>query len=134
MKKLIALVLSFMPSLAFAQAVNNIPQQVGNKITDINGVVSTATRIGNVVVALAISFAVIWIIVSVVRFFIAGDGEEAKQKGKDAIIYGVIGLFLILSIWGLVFILTNTFKTENQVPNNINGGSSGIVPSNIPQI
>lgn len=123
MKKLIALVLSFIPSLAFAQST----------ITSVNDVVSTATRIGNIVVTLAISFAVIWIIVSVVRFFIAG-GEEDKQKGKDAIIYGVIGLFLILSIWGLVYILTNTFKTNNQIPDNIDNGTSGIVPSNIPRI
>ncbi len=121
MKKLIALVLSFMPSLAFAQT----------EITNVNQVVSTATKIGNIVVSLAITFAVIWIIVSIVRFFIAG-GEEDKQKGKDAIIYGVIGLFLILSIWGLVFILTNTFKTKNTIPTNINSGNSGILPSNIP--
>ncbi len=122
MKKLIALVLSFMPSLAFAQTL----------ITNVDGVVTTATKIGTVVVSLAISFAVIWIIVSIVRFFIAG-GEEDKQKGKDAIIYGVIGLFLILSIWGLVFILTNTFKTNKNIPKEVQTGK-GFIPSTVPQI
>jgi len=122
MKKLIALVLSFIPSLAFAQS----------PITNVDGVVTTATKIGTLVVSLAISFAVIWIIVSVVRYFIAG-GEEDKQKGKDAIIYGVIGLFLILSIWGLVYILTNTFKTNNQVPDRIRTGE-GFIPSTVPRI
>ncbi|MES3031347.1 MAG: pilin [Patescibacteria group bacterium] len=104
MKKLIASIVAFAPSLAFAQP-----------LTDINSVAGKATNIGNLVVELAISFAVIWIIVSVVRYLIAG-GEDGRAKGRDAIVYGVIGLFVILSIWGLVYILRSSFRTQDNVP------------------
>ncbi len=105
MKKLIALVLAFSPSFAFAQALN-----------DINGVAQKATNIGNLVVQLAISLAVVWIIINVIRYLIAG-GEEDRKKGGMAILYGVIGLFVILSIWGLVYLLTNSFQFgQNRAP------------------
>lgn len=103
MKKFIAIVsgAAFLsPLLAFAQP-----------LTDINSVSTKAQYIGSMVIGLAISFAVIWIIVSIVRYLIAG-GEENRKKGGMAILWGVVGLFVILSIWGLVNILRNSFRTD----------------------
>lgn len=104
MKKLIALALAFAPLSVFAQ-----------QITDANSLTTKITNIGNTIVVLLISFSVIWIIVNVVRYLIAG-GEDDRKKGGMAILWGVVGLFVILSIWGLVAILTNTFSTNNNVP------------------
>ena len=100
MKKLIAFVLASTPVFAFAQT-----------LTDINTVAQKATNIGDLIIKIAISIAVLWIIVSVVKYLVLGaDDEEARKKGGQSILYGVIGLFVILSIWGLVFLLTNSFK------------------------
>lgn len=108
MKKIIAFVLAAAPISAFAQSLQTI--------TNINDVAARATNIGNLVIGLAISLAVLWIIVSVVRYLIAGSAdEEARKKGRDSILYGVIGLFVILSIWGLVAILKNTFRTNDTI-------------------
>ena len=107
MKKLIALTLSFAPLSAFAQ-----------QITDANGVTNKLTNIGNTVVILLISFSVIWIIVNVVRYLVAGGDNEKRKAGGLSILWGVVGLFVILSIWGLVAILKNTFSTNNNVPTN----------------
>jgi hypothetical protein len=38
--------------------------------------------------------------------------EEKRQSGKDTIVYGIIGLFVMVSVWGLVNILTSTFKLQ----------------------
>lgn len=108
MKKIIAFVLAGSPLLAFAQP-----------LTDINSVAQKATNIGNLIIGLAIAFAILWIIVSVVRYLIVGDADDEKRKkGQNAIVYGVVGLFLILSIWGLVAILKNSFRTQDQLPTN----------------
>jgi hypothetical protein len=122
MKKFIVSILAFSPMLAFAQQLN-----------DINAVAMKATNIGNLVVRLAISFAVIWIIISVVRYLIAGSDSEARAKGGQSILFGVIGLFAILSIWGLVYLLSNSFQFgQNNIPanqiNNIQLPPPPIVP------
>jgi hypothetical protein len=123
MKKIIASVLAGSPLLALAQP-----------LTDINSVATKATNIGNLIIGLAISIAILWIIVSVVRFLIVGSNDEAKRaEGKNAIIYGVIGLFLILSIWGLVAILRNSFRTQDQTPvNEINRTTTLPQPGYVP--
>ena len=105
MKKLIALLVAFVPVSAFAQSLTTI--------SNINDVSDKFTQILNTSVIILISFSVVWIIVNVVRYLIAG-GEEDRKKGGMAILWGVVGLFVILSIWGLVAILKNSFKTNSE--------------------
>ncbi len=108
MKKILTLTTILFPAFASAQ-----------QLRDINDVAQKSVNIGNLVIQLAISLAVVFIIVNVVRYLIAGsDDEDARKKGGDAILYGVIGLFAILSIWGMVYLLVNTFRfSEDQRPN-----------------
>lgn len=109
MKKIIALGLALSPTLAFAQS----------QISDLNSATDKAVSIGNTAVQILISLAVIWIIYSVVRYMVIGaSSEEARTAARQSVIYGVIGLFIILSIWGLVAILRNTFRTQDQIPQN----------------
>jgi len=51
----------------------------------------------------------------VVRYVIA-DSEEVKAKGKDTMIYGIIGLAVIIGMWGLVGIVIRTFGINNAAP------------------
>ena len=46
-------------------------------------------------------------------FYVIASDEEAKTAGRDKIIYGIIGLAVIIAVWGLVKILTNTFGLNN---------------------
>jgi mannose/fructose/N-acetylgalactosamine-specific phosphotransferase system component IID len=66
----------------------------------------------NAVIPLLIALGVVYFVWGVVRYMI-GDSEEAKKKGKDGIIFGIIGLAVIISLWGLVTIVLNTFGLEN---------------------
>jgi len=107
MKKIIAAILVFVPSFASAQV-----------ITDVNSLTNKLTNLGNVFIEILIAFAVIWIILNVIRFIVNGDDSEKRKGYQDAILWGIVGLFVILSIWGLVRILTNTFRTDTNAPVN----------------
>jgi|SRR3989344_6513810 len=41
--------------------------------------------------------------------YIASGGEHGKEGGRDLMVWGVIGLFVMASIFGILKILTNTF-------------------------
>lgn len=107
MKKIIAGIIAFAPSLALAQTA---------PITDVNGLTAKLTSLGNTLIGVLIAFAVIWIIFNVVRFIMKADSPEDRKPIQGAILWGIVGLFVILSIWGLVRILTNTFRTSNETP------------------
>jgi len=44
--------------------------------------------------------------------FIKAEGDD-KQSGREFILWGLVGLFVMVSIWGLVSILSNTFILSN---------------------
>ncbi len=53
------------------------------------------------ILPILISLGVLYFVWGVVQYFI-GDSEEAKTKGKDRIVYGIIGFAIILSMWAIV--------------------------------
>lgn len=108
MKKIISLITVSLPVVAFAQT---------GVIHDVNSLSSWLTSFGNTIIGLLIALAVIFIIYHVVMYLIKGSSEEdARTKAGWNILWGIVGLAIILSIWGLVAILTNSFRTQNQTP------------------
>jgi amino acid transporter len=136
MKKTLVSCLGFLSYLIFLLTPLLVSAQV---LHDIDTVAEKATDIGNLIIGIAISLAVLWIIVSVVRYLVIGGSDEVeRKKGQDHIVYGIVGLFVILSIWGLVAILRNTFRTDDTLSDSelrrtttlpdirrVRGGSSG---------
>ena len=98
------------PFLAFAQANLCVYQ------TGIQAVICKIGEILNTIIPILIVLGVVYFVWGVISYVI-GDDEEAKKKGRNRIIYGIIGLVVIVGMWGLVRIVTTTFGL-----NNINGG------------
>lgn len=101
MKKVIALGLALVPSFAFAA------------ITDVNGILSFAMTLLNSFTVLIMAAAVVWFLIGVFQFIKAGGDAEGKSEGRNKIIYGIVGLAVMASVYGLVNILTNTLGTNN---------------------
>jgi hypothetical protein len=110
MKTIIALAVIIMaPIITFAQTNQSLKE-----INNINDLTNKFTSLGNIFIQILIALAVIFIVFNVVRYLIMGaDDEEKRKKAGSAILWGIVGLFVILSIWGLVRILKNTFNTSN---------------------
>lgn len=94
------------PMLAAAQIRN--AQDLGNTFIDL---------INNVAVPLLMAFAFLVFIWGVFQYFIAGGADEEKRsEGQKKILFGIIGFFLMVAVWGLVNILVNTFQFQRNVP------------------
>jgi hypothetical protein len=128
-KSIVAALVSMLPAMAFAQT---------SVVSDVNSLSAKLIGIGNTVTYILTALAVIFIVWQVVIYLIKGAGEEGRTKAGMNILWGIVGLFVIVSIWGLVSILTNTFRTAptNQpIPNFGNNASNGGIPANqVPQV
>ncbi len=60
------------------------------------------------IVGLAV-FVIIW---GIFTYITHSAEEEKRQEAKQFILWGVIGVFFMLSIWGFVNILVNTFDLK----------------------
>lgn len=78
-----------------------------------------ATFIGylQVAITLIISLAMVSFVWNVYRYFFMSDvsGEKKKEAGLY-VLYSTVGFFVILSVWGFVAILRNTFKLPDYQP------------------
>lgn len=76
---------------------------VGVGTTGIIGVLNT------VVVPTIFTLAFIVFIWGVVNYFFIHGGEEAKrEEGRVFILWGIIGMVVLFSVWGIVNILLST--------------------------
>lgn len=133
--KIAAVVAPFAPIAAFAQ-INNIGYQIttGPGVSQILGTISS---IFAVIIPLLITAAVIYVIYGVIKYATASD-DDKQAEGRKVIISGVVALFVIVSIWGLVAILNRTFDVGQGGQNvggcqpvwnpNANGGQGDFVP------
>ncbi len=100
-----------LPLVSFA-AINNI-SDVGSFIIN---------TINNVFVPVLFAIAFIVFIWGAFQTFILGaTNDVAKEKGKDLMLWGLIGFFVMVSVWGLVNILTGTVSFGNNA--GVTGGT-----------
>ncbi len=120
MKKVIALTSGTFAALALplitsAATINNL-SDVGSTVINI---------INNVIVPVLFAVAFIVFLWGAFQVFIVGaNSEEVKEKGKNHMLWGLIGFFVMVSVWGLVNILVGTFtfgNTTQQTPPSATG-------------
>ena len=63
-----------------------------------------------------VAIAVIVLLVAIINYIRAGEEEEKREKAKSLMIDGIIGLFVMISLWGLVAILSGTFNLDKDIP------------------
>lgn len=108
-------VLGFAPVVALAQVTIGGTSSSCNLSGNAGTLLDVLCRIGqilNSVVPVLIALGVVYFVWGVVTYVVSSD-EETKKAGRDRIIYGIIGLAVIIAVWGLVKILTNTFGVDN---------------------
>lgn len=96
-----------LPALAFAQQVTSV-QSAGSFVVNF---------INTVAVPVLFAIAFIVFIFGVFQYFIMSRGDEEKSaNAKNLMLYGLIGFFLMVSVWGLVNILIGTVSLNSNTP------------------
>lgn len=65
-------------------------------------------------VVVIISLAV-FIFLYKIFIYISTSGSEQKQAGREFFLWGIIGIFVMISLWGLVNVLSRTFTFTNDI-------------------
>lgn len=73
----------------------------------------------NIGLALIMGLALVTFVWNVYIYFFTQKVEEKKDAGLY-VLWSVIGFFVIISFWGLVSILRNTFNLDDQAPDSFN--------------
>jgi hypothetical protein len=103
-KQLVPAAIVLLPMIAGAQQVGSIENLLGLFLRILN----------QYIVPLIVAIAVVWFMWGIIQYVTAGDSEDKRKEGTWKMVYGIIAIFVILSVWGLVNILQGTFGTAGQ--------------------
>jgi len=70
-----------------------------------------STLILNPVLGLLFVLALAYFIIGMIKFIAGGDNEDERAKGKSHMIWGILGLFIMVAVYGVITIIQNTLKT-----------------------
>ena len=116
MQKIISfsIALGFAPYVAFAEEFCNTAE---TKLDSIGHIFNWAScTLIKFVVPLLFSLATVGFIWGIIQFFLNPDNEEKRKQGKSYMIWGLIALFVMISMWGLVGVLSKTFGIQTLIP------------------
>ncbi len=83
---------------AFAQQINSVKDLIGRIVSIIE-----------LIIPVLIGFAVVVFIWGIVDFIIHANNEQKKTKGKMLMTWGIVGIFAMVSVWGIVEVLHSSF-------------------------
>ncbi len=76
----------------------------------------TISGIINAIIPIILALAVLAFFWGLMTYLFSGDSTENKGKGINIMIMGIIAIFVMVSIWGIIRVLQSTFKVDKAKP------------------
>lgn len=71
------------------------------------------TYIINPLIGLLMALALAYFLWGAAQLVLNGGSEEGRKKGKDALLWGLIGLLIMVTVLGILRIVVGTFVPES---------------------
>ncbi|MCI5108533.1 MAG: pilin [Candidatus Pacebacteria bacterium] len=110
MKKVLTGILTFSPAILLA---------ADSDFSNINSFVSSLGKVINNLLPIVVALALLYFFWGLARFILAAGDEDSKENGKRIMIWGVVALFVMVSVWGIVNFMRDIFGVENNNAPNI---------------
>ena len=96
---------------------------VAGAATDLTSIGVKVISLVNIILMIILALAFLYFVLGVIKYMTGKEAED-KKKAREQMIYGIVGLFVIFSVWGLMKILQNSLFGSD-----ITTGCSGTQPT-----
>jgi hypothetical protein len=97
---------------------------------DLTSFVRTIGNIVNLLVPIVSTLAIVFFFFGLAKYVLNAGDEEKKAEGKNIMIWGVLAMFVLVTIWGIIAFLQQTVGNTGNVQ-NINIDLPDIRPSRV---
>lgn len=107
---LFALSAAVLPSVSFAQVTGcDTPAGIQRLFCLVNGII-------NGIIPILIGLAVLLFLYGIVRYIMDGKNPEGRSDASKFMVWGIVAIFVMVSVWGLVGLLTTTIFGSGATP------------------
>jgi hypothetical protein len=92
------------------------PLSAHAQLAGLQGLLEQANAFVSRLIPFVIGIAVLVFLWGVLVFITHAGDETARANGRQLMLWGIIGLFVMVSVWGLVRILGDTLNLRNEAP------------------
>jgi len=94
-------------------------------LTGIAIIIDSLREIIKMLIVLAAAVALLAFFWGLARFIFKSGDEKAVEEGKRIMKWGLVALFVMVSVWGII----GFFQKELNLPNTVENGENSNVPS-----
>ena len=102
-------VVALTPFLANAQILDDAGEE------GFTGVINSILTILDLVVVLILALALVFFLWGVALFILNAGDPEGQSKGKNIMFWGIIALFVMVAVWGLVGFLQDAIVGDRAI-------------------
>lgn len=95
------------PNIAYAETA--VPTAVLSFVGKIS------TEILNPIIAIMFSLALAYFIYGVAAYLWNPDNEEARTKGRQGMLWGIVGMLVMVSVFGIMRFLINSIGADSSL-------------------
>jgi uncharacterized membrane-anchored protein len=99
----------FLPVVAGAQQLSNIET-----------LVQSISRIINIIIPIVFALALLFFFWGVAQYILNSGNDEAQKEGRSKMIWGIVALFVMSAVWGLVRFLGTAVGVNQESGPSVN--------------
>ena len=105
----LVLPLATAPTSTFAQIEVDPDGTAGYDPADVEGFLGNILDWVNLIIPIVIGVGFIIFLFAVIKFILAAGDEEARKDSRQLMLYAIIGVFVMVAIWGIIALIAGSF-------------------------
>lgn len=100
----------------FEQVEQGLPPVVYDQPSSLSDLANLIVRFVNwMIVPILMSAALAVFFYGIGKYILQAENEEVRKEGKKYMLWGVIALFVMVSLWSIIYLVQCTFFLQNCV-------------------
>ena len=95
---------------------------------DLEGILETLADLINLATPIVVALALLYFFWGLANYILAAEKDDDRKKARSIMVYGLLALFIMVSVWGIINVVRDTFDLDDtniDVPGiNINGNQT----------
>lgn len=106
---------------------------VAQTVTDVNSFIQWLLQFFNYVYYLLMTLVLVVFFWGLARFILSAGDERGRTNGRSMMLWGIVGIFVLVSLWAIVYFFTGSLGLDGGTPCYVNkdgqivgGGNCGV--------